>query len=117
MIFACRQLFPRKGIRFLIEAAALLEPAFPDLQLTTEDMVAEGDKVATRWRESGTNTGPTYNPAIGGWNPPTGKPFTYTGLTLSQVRDGMVVSDTYECNWTDMLIQMGSIPNPFQSPG
>jgi glycosyltransferase involved in cell wall biosynthesis len=33
MIFACRQLFPRKGIRFLIEAAAQLKPSFPDLQL------------------------------------------------------------------------------------
>jgi glycosyltransferase involved in cell wall biosynthesis len=33
MIFACRQLFPRKGIRFLIEAAAQLVPRFPDLQL------------------------------------------------------------------------------------
>ena len=33
MIFACRQLFPRKGIRFLIEAAAQLRPAFPDLEL------------------------------------------------------------------------------------
>jgi glycosyltransferase involved in cell wall biosynthesis len=33
MIFACRQLFPRKGIRFLIEAAAQLKPRFPDLQV------------------------------------------------------------------------------------
>jgi glycosyltransferase involved in cell wall biosynthesis len=33
MVFACRQLFPRKGIRFLIEAAALLKPRFPDLKL------------------------------------------------------------------------------------
>ena len=33
MIFACRQLFPRKGIRFLIEAAAQLRSTFPDLQL------------------------------------------------------------------------------------
>lgn len=31
MIFACRQLFPRKGIRFLIEAAAGLKDEFPDL--------------------------------------------------------------------------------------
>jgi glycosyltransferase involved in cell wall biosynthesis len=33
MIFACRQLFPRKGIRFLVEAAAVLKPRFPDLKL------------------------------------------------------------------------------------
>jgi glycosyltransferase involved in cell wall biosynthesis len=33
MIFACRQLFPRKGIRFLIEAAAQLKPRFPALKV------------------------------------------------------------------------------------
>lgn len=33
MIFACRQLFPRKGIRFLIEAAAALKPRFPDIRV------------------------------------------------------------------------------------
>jgi glycosyltransferase involved in cell wall biosynthesis len=33
MIFACRQLFPRKGIRFLIEAIAKLKPKYPDISL------------------------------------------------------------------------------------
>ncbi len=33
MIFACRQLFPRKGIRFLIEAAAKIKPRFPALKV------------------------------------------------------------------------------------
>ena len=32
MIFACRQLFPRKGIRFLIEAVAQLKPQLPGSQ-------------------------------------------------------------------------------------
>jgi glycosyltransferase involved in cell wall biosynthesis len=31
MLFACRQLFPRKGIRFFIEAAARLRARYPDL--------------------------------------------------------------------------------------
>jgi glycosyltransferase involved in cell wall biosynthesis len=33
MIFACRQLFPRKGIRFLLRAIAELRPDFPDIQV------------------------------------------------------------------------------------
>lgn len=33
MIFACRQLFPRKGIRFLISAAAALRSRHPELEL------------------------------------------------------------------------------------
>ena len=33
MVFACRQLFPRKGIRFLVRAAAILRPGHPDLRV------------------------------------------------------------------------------------
>jgi glycosyltransferase involved in cell wall biosynthesis len=33
MVFACRQLFPRKGIRFLIQAVAELRPRHPDIRL------------------------------------------------------------------------------------
>ena len=33
MIFACRQLFPRKGIRFLLRAIAELRPDFPDIEV------------------------------------------------------------------------------------
>jgi glycosyltransferase involved in cell wall biosynthesis len=33
MIFACRQLFPRKGIRFLIQAVAQLRPRHPEIRL------------------------------------------------------------------------------------
>jgi glycosyltransferase involved in cell wall biosynthesis len=33
MVFACRQLIPRKGIRFLVEAVAMLKSDYPELQL------------------------------------------------------------------------------------
>lgn len=33
MVFACRQLFPRKGIRFLIQAVAQLRPRHPEIRL------------------------------------------------------------------------------------
>jgi glycosyltransferase involved in cell wall biosynthesis len=33
MVFACRQLFPRKGIRFLIQAVAQLRPRHPEICL------------------------------------------------------------------------------------
>ena len=34
-----------------------MRTAFPDLQITVEDQIAEGDKVVTRWRARGTHTG------------------------------------------------------------
>jgi predicted ester cyclase len=40
----------REGIRLLLQG-------FPDLRLTTQELVAEGDRVAARFTVSGTNTG------------------------------------------------------------
>src|SRR5437899_3278209 len=40
--------------------ASLYFMAFPDIRATIEDMVAEGDKVVTRWRVQGTNTGSVF---------------------------------------------------------
>jgi predicted ester cyclase len=39
------------------ESIAWSHSAFPDLRVTIEDQVAEGDKVATRWRVRGTHQG------------------------------------------------------------
>ncbi len=78
----------------------------PDCKLSIEEMIAEGDKVVMRWKMSGTNLGPDQAPN-GAPLPPTGKPFTYTGITINQVMNGKIVSDVYENGWTTMLIQMG----------
>lgn len=78
----------------------------PDCTLTIAEMIAEGDKVVMRWQMSGTNQGPDQAPD-GTPMPPTGKPFTYTGITINQVANGKIVADVYENSWTTMLIQMG----------
>lgn len=78
----------------------------PDCKLTIAEMIGEGDKVVMRWQMSGTNLGPDQAPD-GTPMPPTGKPFTYTGITINQVANGKIVADVYENSWTTMLIQMG----------
>ena len=59
--------------------------AFPDLQFTIEDHIAEGNKVATRITLRGTQTGRLLDIA------PTGKPVTVSGMTISHVVDGKIV--------------------------
>ena len=59
--------------------------AFPDLQFTIEDHIAEGNKVATRVTLRGTHTGQLRDIA------PTGKQITVTGMTISHVVDGKIV--------------------------
>jgi predicted ester cyclase len=59
--------------------------AFPDLRLTVEDQVAEGDKVVTRWRGEMTHVG-----ELGGV-PPTGNRVTISGITIDRFGDGKIV--------------------------
>ena len=48
------------------ELAAAYRVAFPDLSITIEDQVAEGDRVVTRWTARGTHIGDLWRiPATG----------------------------------------------------
>ena len=59
--------------------------AFPDLQHTIEDMLAEGDRVVARFSARGTHTGQWE-----GWAP-TGKSIHYTGITLARIENGEII--------------------------
>ncbi|NLE30484.1 MAG: ester cyclase [Phycisphaerae bacterium] len=64
--------------------------AFPDLRLTIEDIIAEGDFVVTRWMACGTQDGDL--PGI----PATGRHMLITGMTLSKI-----VNDKIEEQWQE----------------
>ena len=61
---------------------AALRAGFPDLHLTVEDQVAEGDMVVTRWTARGTHTG-----AFQGI-PATGKAIRVAGTDIDRIIDG-----------------------------
>jgi predicted ester cyclase len=59
-----------RGIEGARQFAATFREAFPDLENTIEDMVAEGDTVVMRFRGSGTHEGATEAfgpPRASGW--------------------------------------------------
>jgi predicted ester cyclase len=58
---------------------------FPDMHVTVEDQVAEGDKVGSRHSSHGTHT----NVFMG--IPPTGREATVTGMTLTRIEGGKMV--------------------------
>jgi steroid delta-isomerase-like uncharacterized protein len=82
--------------------------AFPDLQATIEDMIAEGDQVVTRAAWRGTHQG-----AFQGI-PPTGKPMTLTGIQILRIVDGKIVEHRSESDGLGMMQQLGAIPAPGQ---
>jgi steroid delta-isomerase-like uncharacterized protein len=59
--------------------------AFPDLHMTVDVMVAEGDLVVARWTTAGTNTG------AWGSVPATGKYVKFSGVNIFRMADGKVV--------------------------
>ena len=63
-------------------AARGWKAAFPDLVMTTDKLVAEGDLVTVLWSARGTNTG------TGNGLPATGKALTGRGITIWRIVDG-----------------------------
>jgi steroid delta-isomerase-like uncharacterized protein len=86
--------------------AAALREAFPDLQMTIEDQVAEGDRVVTRWTARGTHTGSFQG------IPPTGKQGTMTGIDIDRVVDGKTVECWSNTDDLGLLQQLGVVPAP-----
>ena len=79
---------------------------FPDLQITVDDMVGNGDFVVTRWTMSGTQTGPFYS------SPPSGKKAWWTGIVLSRFGNGKIQEETLNLDNLSLLMQLGVIPMP-----
>jgi steroid delta-isomerase-like uncharacterized protein len=83
---------------------AAFRAAFPDQQVTIEDLIAEGDKVVNRATYTGTHRGEFQGIA------PTGKRFTISGMNISRIADGKVVEDWTVLDMLGMLQQIGAIP-------
>jgi predicted ester cyclase len=58
-----------RGLEAAKQAASDYRQAFPDLRVTVEDLIAEGDRVAARLRFRGTHLGELNDipPRAGGW--------------------------------------------------
>jgi predicted ester cyclase len=83
--------------------------AFPDLHLTIEDLIAEGDKVVDRQTARGTHQGTFMG------IPPTGKQITVTAMNISRIVGGKIVEHWVELDTLGMLQQLGVVPMPGQA--
>jgi predicted ester cyclase len=80
--------------------------AFPDLQLTVEDAVGEGDLVAQRVHFEGTHTGEFQG------LPPTHRKVTFSGLELNRFVDGRVAEHWFQMDSLTLLQQLGLVVVP-----
>src|SRR5215204_794228 len=78
--------------------------AFPDLQNTIQDQIAEDDLVATRYIIRATHQGKFAN------IPPTGKSFMVTGIEMHRFAGGKLVELWNIPDMLGALQQLGVIP-------
>lgn len=83
--------------------------AFPDGRFSIEDMIAEGDRVVSRYTFRGTHQGIWIT-----GTPPTGKHVTLSGNEIHRIVDGKVVEQWSEFDTLSALQQFDVIPAPGQ---
>lgn len=78
-----------------------MRTAFPDMNVTIEDMVAEGDRVAARCSVRGKHGGDNLGIAA------TNAPVEFTGMTIVRIADGKIVEAWNNFDFMRMYKQVG----------
>ena len=106
-IFAPTVIFNGQSItrEALKQALAGRRVAFPDIQVTVDDQVAEGEKVSTRRTWRATHKGPYRG--VGA----TGKVVTWTQISVVRFSQGRIVEDWTVADELSILQQLGVLPS------
>ena len=86
------------------QAALMHLVAFPDFRVTTENIIAEGDKVAIRWTVNGTHLGELMG------IPPTERPVKFTGVTIYRFADDKIIESWWSYDALGMMQQITALP-------
>ena len=92
------------GAELLKQVWAMLLRVYPDIHLTVEDLIAEGDKVVARNTVTGTHQGEFMGVA------PTGNSVTYNEMFIFRIADGKVVETWGVVDVYAQMKQIGVIP-------
>jgi len=90
------------GVRMMVSA---FRKGFPDLHISIEEQIAEGDRVATRYTSCGTHQGEFMG------IPPTGEQMTTTAIETHRFENGKLV-DLWNCfDPMSMIKRLGPVAN------
>lgn len=85
----------------LIQHVLMFEAAFPRYEISADDLVAEGNKVAVRVTFRGRHQGPLMGIA------PTERQVTQSGLLLYELEDGKIIRHWTAMDRLELLQQLG----------
>ncbi len=92
-----------RGFQELKHYVTEYRSAFPDIQDTVEDVVAEGDKVVVRWTSRGTHQGEFKGVA------PTGRHVTFTGMRLFRIAQNKIAESWVNIDERGLQEQLGAV--------
>jgi len=81
-----------------------LRGAMPDIRMTIEDIMAEGDKVTVRLAVEGTHKGGQLGVA------PTGRRIRIAGVVMVRIANGQIVEGWNSWDQLGLLRQIGALP-------
>jgi steroid delta-isomerase-like uncharacterized protein len=87
----------RAGMQQILD---LYHAVFPDLRVTTEDVLVSGDRAALRWTATGTHEGDQLGV------PATHRTVRLTGIDIVRVEDGRIVEHWGESNALEVMQQL-----------
>lgn len=100
------------GPAHLRAAAAWLTAQFPDIEMTVESIIGEGDMVALRVATRGTNLGP-----LNGVIPPTGRTFSARQSHWFRIRDERLAEHWATREDLVAMLQLGVVAGPGRPTG
>jgi predicted ester cyclase len=96
--------FPGGAAGFRAQIAGLIS-AFPDIQYTVLDLVAEGERVAVRWQWAGTHAAPFRGFA------PTQAKVSNDGMAIFAFSGGRIAGVELQTDRLGFLQQLGIVPS------
>ncbi|MFA5971980.1 MAG: ester cyclase [Lentimicrobiaceae bacterium] len=91
------------GIQGAIDHVLGVIRVFPDLKISIENQISEGEWVVTAYSVTG-----TFKEEWFGMKP-TGKPITFTGVNVDRIQDGKIIEHGGAVNMFDPLLKAGVI--------
>ena len=92
------------GLEGFKQGVTMFRSALPDLEITSDDLLAAGDKVAVLWTARGTHLGEFMGIA------PTGKWIEVRGMYMYRLAGGKLVERAGARDMLGLLQQIGAIP-------
>jgi len=95
---------PGPGIEAMNNVITTCRAAFHGLQVTVDDIMAEGDRVTARFTARGIHKGEFMGLH------PTGKAITMTGIEIFRIKEGKIAELWGEANLMGLMQQLGILP-------